>query len=123
MTDLLARLKRLDRLNDLYVHDEILFIRFALDYVELGGQLSNEQLEIVERLHTRSLLRRVELVCHCGGRLTDSMYCVQCGEFCTTGDAVRVDLCAKCFTQPIGDVCSCTKEYRLEWLWGDACYV
>lgn len=118
MADLLARLKRLECLNDLYSSDENLFIMFARDVVELGGELSDEQLEVVGALHARSLRRVVQLACSCGGRLTDSMYCVQCGDFCTNADFVPVDLCVNCFKRPIGDVCSCTKTYRLEWLWG-----
>ena len=116
MTDLLARLKRLDKLYDMYSSQEGLFIQFALDFVKLEGTLNDEQLEIVEVLNARSLRRTVYLVCPCGGRLTESMCCVQCGEFCTEAEVVAVDLCVKCWKQPIGEVCDCTTTYRLEWL-------
>ena len=117
MTDLLARLKRLENLNELYTAQERLFLLYAKDVVEIGGKLDDEQLSTLNYLHEKSLRRFVRIVCaDCGGLVTENMYCPQCDKFCTECEAVAVDLCVKCWKQPIGEVCGCTRENRLEWL-------
>ena len=117
MTDLLARLKRLENLNELYTAQERLFLLYAKDVVEIGGKLDDEQLSTLNYLHEKSLRRFVRIVCaDCRGLVTENMYCPQCDKFCTECEAVAVDLCVKCWKQPIGEVCDCTTTYRLEWL-------